>query len=316
MSELHSFLFDGVPVRGRLVRLTGAWRQVLRRRAANETTGAWPPPVAEMLGQMLAAGTLMVSGLKFEGALLLQIAGDGPVRLAVAEVHSDLRLRATATLAGSVSSGATLAEMVDAHGKGRCAVTLDAASRQPGQQPYQGVAALHDAEGQAFTDVAAVIEHYMRQSEQLETALLLAADERVAAGLMLQRMPQAAPGASGDEDWRRLVLLARSLRREELLGLDAETLLHRLFWQEKLLRFAPLAGDAGPRFACTCSRARAAQMLRGLGEAEVREVLHERGQVEVGCEFCGQQERFDAVDVEGLFAAPAATRPPAPETLQ
>ena len=313
MSELHSFLFDGVPVRGRLVRLTDAWQQVLRRRAANETTGAWPPPVAEMLGQMLAAGTLMVSGLKFEGALLLQIAGDGPVRLAVAEVHSDLSLRATASLAGSVPPGATLAEMVDVHGRGRCAVTLDAASRQPGQQPYQGVAALHDAEGRPFTDVAAVIEHYMRQSEQLETMLVLAADERVAAGLMLQRMP--GKREDSDEDWRRLATLARSLRREELLGLDAETLLHRLFWQEKLLRFAPLTGEEGPRFACTCSRVRAAQMLRGLGEEEVRAVLHERGQVEVGCEFCGSQERFDAVDVECLFA-PAASQPPAPETLQ
>lgn len=315
MSELHSFLFDGAPVRGRLVRLTDAWQQVLQRRAANSNTGAWPPPVAELLGQMLAAGTLMVSGLKFEGALLLQIAGDGPVRLAVAEVHSDLSLRATATLAGSVPPGATLAQMVNVHGRGRCAVTLDAASRLPGQQPYQGVAALRGADGQPLADVAAVIEHYMRQSEQLETMLMLAADERVAAGLMLQRMPgSSATGA--EEDWRRLTLLARSLRREELLELDAETLLHRLFWQERLQRFAPCAGEEGPRFACTCSRARAAQMLRGLGEEEVREVLREQGLVEVGCEFCGQQERFDAVDVECLFAAPPATQPPVPETLQ
>ena len=312
--ELHKFLFEGLPVRGRLVRLEGAWQQVLQRRAANSQTGAWPLPLAELLGQLLAAGALMVSGLKFEGALLLQIAGDGPVRLAVAEVHSDLRLRATATLAGSVAPGAALADMVNVHGRGRCAVTLDAASRLPGQRPYQGVAALNDANRQPFGSVAAVLEHYMRQSEQLETALLLAADEQVAAGLMLQRLPEA-PDANHDEDWRRLLLLARSVKREELLGLDAETLLQRLFWQERLARFAPLAGSSGPRFACTCSRERVAQMLHGLGEAEVREVLHEQGMVEVGCEFCGNQERFDAVDVGQLFAA-APSQPEASGTLQ
>ena len=115
--------------------------------------------------------------------------GDGPVKLAVAEVQSDLRLRATATVAGEVPPGATLADMVNVHGKGRCAITLDARGRLPGQPPYQGVVSLADA-----PDVATALAHYMRQSEQLDTTLVLAADEHVAAGLLIQRLPVQGQG--------------------------------------------------------------------------------------------------------------------------
>ena len=108
MSELHKFLFDGLPVRGMIVRLTDAWTEVLRRRAGNTETGAYPPAVGELLGEMAAAGVLMQSNIKFNGALVLQIFGDGPVKLAVAEVQSDLGLRATATVSGGVEPGDVL----------------------------------------------------------------------------------------------------------------------------------------------------------------------------------------------------------------
>jgi molecular chaperone Hsp33 len=319
MSELHKFIFDGLPVRGQLVRLTDAWQEVLRRRAANTQTVPYAPPVAALLGEMAAAAVLMQAGIKFDGALVMQIAGDGPVKVAVAEVQSDLRLRATASVIGAVAPGARLADMVNAHGKGRCAITLDARQRQPGQPPYQGVAALADERGAPLASMAAVIEHYMRQSEQLDTTLVLAADEQIAAGLLLQRLPVQGQGnlsqshvAREDEtedDYQRLSILARSLKRDELLGLDTDTILRRLFWEEKLLRFAPLMADAGPRFACPCSRARMAAMLQGLGRAEADSILAEQGQIEVGCDFCGQQQRFDAVDVARLFT-PAAQQPP------
>ena len=129
MSELHKFIFDGLPVRGQLVRLTDAWQEVLRRRAANTQTGAYPPPVAEMLGEMTAAAVLMQSNIKFDGALIMQIFGDGPVKVAVAEVQPDMRLRATASIVGAVPPGARLPEMVNAHGQGRCAITLDPKNR-------------------------------------------------------------------------------------------------------------------------------------------------------------------------------------------
>ena len=103
MSELHKFLFEGLPVRGMIVRLTGAWTEILRRRAES-TTGPYAPPVQQLLGEMVAAGALMQSNIKFNGALILQIFGDGPVKLAVAEVQSDLSLRATASVQGEVSA--------------------------------------------------------------------------------------------------------------------------------------------------------------------------------------------------------------------
>jgi len=327
MSELHKFIFDGLPVRGQLVRLTDAWQDLLRRRAANTQTGPHAPPVAELLGEMSAAAVLMQGNIKFDGALILQIAGDGPVKVAVAEVQSDLRLRATASVIGAVAPGARLADLVNAHGKGRCAVTLDARQRQSGQQPYQGVVPLVDERGAPLGSLAGVIEHYMRQSEQLDTTLVLASDEQVAAGLLLQRLPvqgqtnlsQSNVAREDDDgpedDYRRLSILTRSLKREELLGLDADTILRRLFWQDKLLRLPPLAGSQGPRFACSCSRERMAAMLRGLGQQEAESVLAEQGRIEVGCDFCGQQEQFDAVDVARLFT-PVEKQPPQPGSVQ
>jgi molecular chaperone Hsp33 len=121
MSELHKFLFDGLPVRGMIVRLTHTWQEVLARRAANTNTGAYPPRVSEMLGEMLAAGALMQSNIKFNGALVLQIMGDGPVKVAVAEIQSDLSMRATATVQGEVAIDSKLSEMVNVLNKGRCA---------------------------------------------------------------------------------------------------------------------------------------------------------------------------------------------------
>ena len=326
MSELHKFIFEGLPVRGALVRLTDAWQDVLRRRTANTQTGAYPPPVAELLGEMAAAAVLMQSGIKFDGALVMQIFGDGPVKLAVAEVQSDLRLRATASVAGAVAPGVTLAQLINASGQGRCAITLDPRLRLPGQQPYQGVVPLAGPGGVALPGVAQVIEQYMRQSEQLDTTLVLAADGTRAAGLLLQRLPVqgqhnlaqshvAREEGVQDDAFERLSLLARSLKREELLELDANTVLHRLFWQEPLQRFEPLLGASGPRFACSCSRERVAAMLKGLGRDEAEAIVREQGQVEVSCDFCGQQERFDAVDVGRLFT-PAAQQPPQPGSVQ
>ncbi|MDR0479345.1 MAG: Hsp33 family molecular chaperone HslO [Burkholderiaceae bacterium] len=323
MSELHKFIFNGLPVRGTLVRITDSWQEVLRRRAANTATGAWPQPVAELVGEMAAAGVLLQDSIVFDGPLVLQIFGDGPVKVAAAEVLSDLRFRATATVTGEVAPGALLSELVNAQGQGRCAITLDP-GRAPGQQPYQSVVPLTDERGNKLESLAAVIGHYMRQSEQIDTALVLAADEHAACGLLIQRLPgqgekNLARGQSAQEDedehFQRIAVLAQSLRREELLTLDADTLLHRLFWQERLTRFVPLTDERGPRFACACSREGMMTALRALGEDEVRDILRERGEFEISCDFCGHQEHFDAVDMARLFT-PAEMLASGPDTMQ
>ena len=333
MSELHRFLFEGQPVRGAIVRLTDAWTEMLRRRSDNTASGAYPQPVSELLGEMAAAGVLMQSGIKFNGALVLQIFGDGPVKLAVAEVQSDLGLRATASLQGDMTEvveGAGLDVLVNLHGGGRCAITLDPKDKFPGQQPYQGVVPLVNAQGKKLDRLSDVLSHYRLQSEQLDAVLVLAANDQVAAGLLVQRMPVKGEGniAAGavqrdeedqigrNEDYNRIATLAASLTRDELLTLDVETILRRLFWEEPLLRFEPQQGADGPRFDCSCSRERVGRMLHNLGAPEVESILAEQGQIEVGCEFCGQQYRFDPVDAAQVFASPATGATPAPPSVQ
>ncbi|MGR8920207.1 MAG: Hsp33 family molecular chaperone HslO [Gammaproteobacteria bacterium] len=306
--DLHRFLFSGLPVRGAMVRLTESWREALDCRAE---AGAFPAPVRALLGEMTAAGVLMQSSIKFDGALVLQLHGDGPVKLAVAEVRSNLRFRSTAKITDAVAADASLEELVNVAGNGRCAITLDPAGRPEGTLPYQGVVPLHGDHREPLSAFSQVLEHYMLQSEQLDTRLVLAANDEVAAGLLLQRMPAAgAAGSEADEaqigrneDFNRIAHLAATLTRDELLELDVDTVLHRLFWDEPVVRFEP----QGTRFACSCDGGRVQRMLVGLGRAELDEIIEERGSIEVACDFCGRQYRYGATDVRDMFgdAGPA-----------
>jgi molecular chaperone Hsp33 len=221
-----------------------------------------------------------------------------------------------------VPAGAQLEALVNVGGGGRCAITLDPKDRFPGQQPYQGVVPLHGDLREPLQQVSQVLEHYMLQSEQLDTRLILAADEHVAAGLLIQRLPIEGAGnlenqrrnedeIGINEGFNRVALLAATLTRDELLRLSPTDLLHRLFWEETVRRFEPQA----PRFACSCSPERVRNMLLSLGREESDSLLQERGEVEVGCEFCGRQYRFDAVDVAELFT-PRSALPPASGAVQ
>ena len=322
MSELHKFLFEGLPVRGMLVRLTDSWQELLRRR--EQASDSFPQPVRALLGEMAAAGVLMQSNIKFNGALVLQVFGDGPVRLAVAEVQPDLGFRVTAKVVGEVEPQAKLEAMLNVHGQGRCAITLDPQDKLPGQQPYQGVVPLHGDRREPLQELSQVLEHYMLQSEQLDTRLILAANDQVAAGLLIQRLPVQGEGNLAgrrneddiglSEAFNRIAHLASTLTREELLALDADTVLRRLFWEEDLRRFEPMTGASGPRFHCSCSRERVAGMLRSLGREEIESILAEQGQVEIGCDFCGIKYHFDPVDAAGLFM-PAGSQPPGSSSL-
>ena len=220
--------------------------------------------------------------------------------------------RVTVTVVGAVPDVERIEAMLNVHGQGRCAITLDPKDKRPGQQPYQGVVALHGDRDEPLQQLSEVLEHYMLQSEQLDTRLVLAANDELAAGLLIQRLPvQGEANLQGaqrnedliglDEAFKRLALLAGTLTREELLTLDADAILRRLFWEEPLRRFPPLRGDDGPRFACSCSRERVGQMLTSLGRAEVDGIVAEQGRVEIGCDFCGIKYHFDPVDVAELF---------------
>jgi len=320
MSELHKFLFEGLPVRGMLVRLTDGWQEALRRR---EDTVPFEAPLRKLLGEMSAASVLMQANIKFNGALVVQIFGDGPVRVAVAEVQPDLSFRATAKLVGELPATddghLPLEMMVNVGGKGRCAITLDPKDRLPGQQPYQGVVPLHGDEGEPLQKFSEVLEHYMLQSEQLDTKLILAANDQVAAGLLIQRLPIEGEGNLGgrhneddiglNEHYNRIAHLASTLKQEELLNLDAATILRRLFWEEDVRYFEPMVGENGPRFACSCSRERVGNMLRSLGTEEIESIIAEQGRIDIGCDFCGQHYVFDPIDAAGLFTDSADVAP-------
>ena len=327
MNELHKFLFEGLPVRGMLVRLTDSWQTLLARRSEGEALDA---PVRKLLGEMSAAGVLLQANIKFNGAVVLQVFGDGPVKLAVTEVQPDLSFRSTAKVVGELpgtdDGHLPLEVMVNVGGGGRCAITLDPKDRLPGQQPYQGIVPLHGDQGEPLHQLSDVLAHYMLQSEQLDTRLVLAANDEVAAGLLIQRLPVEGEGNLAgtqrnedeiglNEHFNRIAHLAATLKQEELLTLDVDTILRRLFWEEDLRRFEPQAGPTGPRFACTCSREKVSSMLRSLGVDEVESILAEQGQVDIGCDFCGMHYTFDPVDAAALFTG-GAESPPSSGSLQ
>jgi molecular chaperone Hsp33 len=299
--RLLKFLFHGAPVRGELVQLDAAWQRMIQFHD-------YPAPVIALLGEMTAALALLAANIKFNGALTLQVHGDGPVRLMVVECQPDFRLRATAKIDpdAEIAADATLRALVNRHGQGRCAITLDPRDRLPGQQPYQGVVSL---EGDS---IAAALESYMRQSEQLDTRMWLAANGEVAAGLLLQRLPQeggVAGGAPVDDDaWPRAQMLAATVTPAELLTVGIDTLMQRLFWQEKLQHAPP----ATPQFVCNCSRERIGRVLLSMGRDEVDSIVAERGEVEITCDFCNARQVFDAVDVAQLFATGSSDPAAAP----
>lgn len=287
--QLQRFLIEHTCVRGQWVHLDATWRAVLERHD-------YPPALQQVLGELMAAASLLSSTLKFSGAMVLQIQGSGPVRLVVVECTSGQTMRATAKWEGDLNG--SFRELV---GDGRFAITI---AQEDARQNYQGIVELKG------DTVAQVLEHYMGTSEQLETRLWLASDARRSAGLMLQRLP-AAEG-QGDEDpdaWNRACRLAETVTSDELLQLDSTRLLHRLYHQETVRVFEPGVMS----FRCSCSRERVVNMLRMLGPDEVHSILKERPQIEVHCEFCNRRYTFDAVDAEQLFAAqhvsaPGATR--------
>jgi molecular chaperone Hsp33 len=317
MNELLVFVCDGAPVRGEIVSISTAWQAVLARR--ND-----PPVIRQILGDFVAAATLLSASLKFDGTLIIQAQSKGPISLLVVECSSNLTMRATVKLSvepTEIDPNATLTDLLDATNTGRLVITLDPSDRQPGQPPYQGIVALQqDQNGIAVPvqNAAEAIMLYMRHSEQLETRIWLASNEQVVGGLLLQRLPNSGGHVHLDpqtaaEGWSRIQALGETITTDELLELSPETTLRRLFLNESSEAGVRAFPTRPVQFACRCSRLKVADVLRMLGEEEVNSILAEQGAVETGCEFCGKAYRFDAVDCIQVFKTDLltdATRPP------
>lgn len=277
------FIFDEADVRGEMVVVQHSYGEVLARHA-------YPAPVARLLGEFIAAATLLAGTLKFEGILVLQARSDGPVPLLMVECSNTLGVRGLARYdAASMGEEDGLQALMP---DGTLAMTID-----PTQgQRYQGIVALDGH------DLAACFSNYFALSQQLGTRFWLQADGQRARGMLLQQLPVDKIRDSEERaaNWQHLVTLADTLKTEEMLTLANETLLHRLYHEEEVRLFdhQPIA------FQCTCSRERSGRALISLGEEDAMALLAEQatGVVEIDCQFCNQRYLFDAADIKQLFA--------------
>jgi molecular chaperone Hsp33 len=279
--SLERFLFDGLPVRGEIVQLDATYKEVLTRHP-------YPPVLQKRIGELLAAAALLTATIKLDGTLVMQLRGDGPLKMLVVECTSDMTLRATARWEGLIASDASLAELL---GHGQFSIMIDP---QDGET-YQGIVGFE--KGQS---VAEIIETYMQRSEQLDTRIWLAADSETSGGLLIQKLPDGHGDADG---WDRVTALSQTIQDEELLGLPLRETLYRLYNEEKVRIFDPVT----PSFACSCSRERVGSMLKMIGKEEIEGLLAEQGHVDVGCEFCNEKYQFDQVDVTQLFTGHGIT---------
>lgn len=289
---LSPFIFEEAAARGALVSLDATARDILSCRA-------YPAALRRVLGELLAATALLASTLKFDGSLILQLAGDGPVRVLVVECQADLTLRATAQWAPEAEAlpiDADLATLAGGPAHARLAITIDP---KDGGPMYQGIVGLEAA------SVATLIEHYLESSEQIASRIVLAADAGRVRGLLVQRLPQARTGDA--EWWNDIAATAVNSAHELMTAPDAATLLQSRYPERDIRLF-----DARPtRFACSCSEDRVANALRLIGEEEVEDILAEQGNIGVACEFCNRQFEFDAEGARSLFANDvSATRSP------
>jgi len=287
---LARFVFERAAVRGAVVSLDDTCREIL-------ASHAYPPPLARALAELLAAAALLASTLKFKGALVVQLQGAGPVRLLVVECSADLDLRATAqwnTEAERLPAEAPLSDLAGDLANSRLAITLDP---KDGGPIYQGIVAL------AASSIAALIEHYLATSEQIDSRMVLATSGTRVRGLLLQRLPDAS--VEDERTWRRAAAEVHAVEPAALLAAPGiASFLSTCFSDVDVRLFAPRAA----RFRCSCSEERVANTLRMLGRAEVESILAEQGLVGVTCEFCNRSYTFVASDARALFAAGSGLR--------
>ncbi|PCJ30619.1 MAG: Hsp33 family molecular chaperone HslO [Gammaproteobacteria bacterium] len=275
--NLQRFIFDNKPVRGEWVQLDSSWKEVLVRRE-------YPVAIQKVLGEMMAAAALLAATIKIKGRLILQTKSNGPASVMMVECTSNNTLRAFAQWKGDVADDADLLAVT---GDGTLAITIEV---EGAKQPYQGVVSL------AGDSMSGVLETYFQQSEQLATRIWLAADDQVASGLFLQQLP-SDQDEQDEEHWSRISQLAATVTTTELLTLDSNTLLHRLFHEEE----CRLLVKTDLRFACSCSRDRVEETIKLLGKQDAFDLLEEHGKIEIACEFCNEHYHFDNVDVTQVF---------------
>lgn len=277
--QLHRYLFKNIAVRGELVNVSATWREIVKNHHYAE-------PVNTLLGELLAATSLLTATLKFEGDITVQLQGDGPLTLAVINGNNRQEMRGVARVKEEtkIAPGSTLKEMV---GNGYLVITI---SPEKGER-YQGVVGL-----EADT-LAGCLEDYFMRSEQLPTRLFIRTSEKGAAGILLQVLPAQEPNL---DNFHHLAMLTETVKSEELIELPATDILWRLYHQEEARVFDP----APVSFKCTCSHQRCSEVLKTLPDAEVDEILAEDGKIDMQCDYCGSHYVYDATDIAAFRNTP------------
>lgn len=284
---VQRFLFKELGIRGQVLRLEEAWQKMTLDRH-------YPPVIAKLLGDLSLVATLMAAGLKHQGKITLQVQGNGPVNVLVVEVTDDLKIRGVAKTQADIeqlNDSSTLNEVL---GDGQILATLENLQTSHHFQSY--------VPREADT-IAGCFEDFFKQSEQLDTRLWLATDEKFAGGLLVQKIPGDSHALQETEEdidaWDRIAHLASTVKDQELTQLDAEELLHRLFHEEVVEVFAANSVE----YHCPQDKERIDVMLLGLGEAEVREILKEQGEIVIHNEICNFHVRYNEADIDTLFAS-------------
>lgn len=288
--HVQPFQLDRPNLRGRMVRLSGELDTIIERHK-------YPAPVASLLAETLTLAALLAGMLKYEGIFTLQIKGDGAVTTLVTDITTSGAMRAYAQYDTDKleAFGSRTPNARELLGNGHIAFTVD---QGVNTERYQGLVEL---QGETMPDF---IHHYFRQSEQIETAFVIAASHTQvigwqAGGIMLQRLPELATqvGTDVEDGWRRAMMLMSTATPQELTSpaLTPNDLLYRLFHEESVRVFPP--HDLYDR--CRCSRERVEGVMKALTDDDVKD-LTENGPAEVRCEFCSRVYSFTAEEITRL----------------
>lgn len=281
---LHRFQLENLHVRGEWVSLGESWQDILK-------TADYPKPIRHVLGEALVAISLLAESIKFDGSLILQIRGTQPVSMLVVQASSDGAIRGLANWEGEIAESATFEELFKSDDGRHGTMVISVEPNAKLGERYQSQVIL---EGNSLADC---FTQYFAQSEQLKTRLWLAVDDNFASGLLLQSLPLEDTTIQS-EGWNHATILADTLRDIELLELDAQELLHRLYHEEDLRIYE----SKSIRFECSCSLEKIENTVRSIGIEEANAIIAEQGTIRVDCDFCNTQYELDSVDVTRLFS--------------
>lgn len=273
---LQRFIFENAEIRGEIVHIEKTFQDIISQRH-------YPPMVQNLLGEALVSCLLLASSIKFEGSLSLQFQGDQRLPLLLVQCDNELRIRAFASYKPDLET----IDYATAFLEGQMVLTINQYNQT---QAYQSMVPIQS------TSMGENLMTYFAQSEQIPTSVWLAVGNNMAAGMLLQLMP-GQDSAQREQFWEYAVQIGQTVTENELLTVDNKTLLYRLYNEEDLRVFEPRSTC----FQCRCSPDRMKQVVKMLGKEEAEEIIKERGEVAITCDFCNQQYKFDPIDVTMLF---------------